>query len=687
MKFKESHLSKDVIGGASNGGNEKSPARSAPPGEKRVSQNEEEKDKIAAVLVRGLIALFSKMPLSASGHIGDFCGRLAYFLLFKKRRTAYWNIRAALGLRLSETQRKQELLEQFRHLGRNFTEVLTFEKLTNQEINSAVTIHGLERFEKIVAGGKGAVLITGHYGNWELLQVVAGIRGTPIHVLARDQRHPRLNEILMRQREAHGSVAVSRGMNVRFLLKALKEGKLVGVLGDQSAGRSGGILLPFFGRVTTIPTGAFELARRMGADVLPCFMARDAGGKHTIYVEEPLQAEGQDDAEVVQNQAAAYLRLLESHIERSPRQWLWQNKRWKYSWTRRIVVLSDKKPGHFKQTQAAAALFEKTQAYHGRSGLKFETQTVAIEYRSDFAARCLSVFGWLLLPVIRGRFKILNFFLTKDSAQALAGAQADFIFAAGSSMAPVQHLFAAETGAKKIVLMKPPFPYSLLKYDLAVVPAHDEGFIPKSNFRTLISPSGYLSGSFEEEAMQLKSEIKGDERPYAAVFVGGKTHEFDWTVADAEKLLSVLERATSKTGGFMLTTSRRTSVGVERFFKHQMGPTSVCRKLVIANEDSRAFVAKGMLGLAQRMIVTEDSLAMISEAVASGKPVIVIRNTSSRLPEKHRRFLDKLVEKNWITVASLQELSKVITSESVASSIAAVNQEKEALAQALERLL
>ena len=279
----------------------------------------------------------------------------------------------------------------------------------------------------------------------------------------------------------------------------------------------------------------------------------------------------------------------------------------------------------------------------------------------------------------------------QDSVKALMDAQADFIVTAGSAMAPIQHLFAAETGAKKIVLMKPSFPYSFLKYDLAIVPEHDEGFIPRHNFRTLISPSGYASGSFEEDAAQLKLEIKGDEKPCAAVFVGGKTHDFDWTVADAEKLLSILERATSKIGGFMLTTSRRTSIGVERFFQARFAsPPSAqptFRKLIIANEDSRAFVSKGMLGLAERMIVTEDSLAMISEAVASGKPVIVLRTAPSQLPEKHRRFLDKLVDKNWVTVTSFENLGRLLADENLASSVVALNQEKAALTEALERLL
>ena len=98
-------------------------------------------------------------------------------------------------------------------------------------------------------------------------------------------------------------------------------------------------------------------------------------------------------------------------------------------------------------------------------------------------------------------------------------------------------------------------------------------------------------------------------------------------------------------------------------------------------------MAKGMLGLAQKIIVTEDSLAMISEAVASGKPVIVLRVASNRLPEKHQRFLNQLVEKKWVSVANLQNLGQVMESESVTSSGNAIEEEKILLIEALQKLL
>lgn len=648
---------------------------------------EENKDRFLAEFAQFLINAAKFFPTAATGHFFDFVGRIAYFLLPGKRRIAYWNMRMALGKELTGKERRRQLRAQFRHLGRNLAEILTFEKLTRDEMLRTIQIEGWERIENAVASGRGAVLLTAHYGNWELMQIYSGLRGQPVHVLGREQKYPRLDELLMRQREVHGSVAVSRGMNVRFLLKALKEAKLVGVLGDQSAGRSGGILLPFFGKVTTVPTGAFDLAYRTRAVILPCFMIRVKDRQHQLYIEEALPETGTDDAEIVRSQAQAYFKRLEEYIRRSPRQWLWQNKRWKYSWTRKVVILSDQKPGHFKQSQAVASLFSQIKDYHGRPGLSFETKTIEIKYHSPGHAKVLFALGWLLLPLIRGRLDWLRFFISEKSLQDLSEVSADFIIAAGTSMAPIQHLFAAETGAKKIVLMKPSFPYHLFAYDLAIIPAHDEGWLPKHCFRTLISPSGYSDGNFDQETALLTAEISEGENPDVAVFIGGATREYDFTVADAEKIVSILERATAKTGGYMITTSRRTAVGVERFLKHNIGKISVCRKLVIASEDPRAFIAKGMLGLAHRVIVTEDSLAMISEAVASGKPVLVLRTHSTALPEKHRRFLEPLIRQGWVNTVSLAELSKALSEEIKADSAAAIKNEKNRLKDALEKLL
>lgn len=648
--------------------------------------NSEQKDQFYSGLMLNMIRVFKHVPLEVSGHIFDFGGRCAYFFLPKKRRDGYWSMRLALAGQLSEDQRRNELRAQFRHLARVLGEVLTFQKLNPAEVLRTIQADHWERLVDATKGGRGAVLLTAHYGNWELMQIYSGIRGQPVFALGRNQRFPRLNEILARQRELHGSTMVSRGMSMRTLFKTLKEAGYAGILGDESAGRDGGVLMPFFGKVTSVPTGAFELARRTNSVIVPCFMPRTHGDQHHFYVEEALPETGNSESEIIENQMKIYLAHLEKYIRRSPRQWLWQNKRWKYSWSREIVILSDRKPGHFKQSQAVAQIMSELDEYHGRKGLTFRTQTVEIDYHSDFHAKLFFVLGWLLLPFIRGRINMLRLFVKETSLEILKRIHADFIFTAGSSLAPLQHLFASETGAKKVVMMTPPAPYRWMGYDLAIVPAHDPKIL-KHTFQTLISPSGYGSDKLVKEAEQFAAEVKGKSAPEWAVFVGGKTRGFDVTLNDAQKLLSILNHAAVKIGGYVLTTSRRTSAEAAKVLMAQDETPELCQRRIDAREDTRSIVAKGMLGLAKRMIVTEDSLAMISEAVATGKPVIVLKLSSEQLPLKHRLFLEKLEKQKLVSCATLESLESVLAAPASPGAGEVISKEKSDLKEELRRLL
>jgi KDO2-lipid IV(A) lauroyltransferase len=643
-------------------------------------------DTIAYWLAGLLIFVCEHVPLATSLRIGDFFGK-AVFYCSKKRRVAYINLKNALGTKLTPAQRWQAVRTHYGSIGQNVIEVMSFRKLTRAHIEKHVTINHLERFQELVKSGRGGVLLTGHFGNWELLQVVAGLLGTPIHVLARDQKFPRLNELLNQLRETHGSVAVSRGAGLRALIRALREGKLIGVLGDQSAGKTDGILLPFFGRTTSVPVGAFELAIRTKALVMPCFMVRRGGADHEIFVGKVLEDDpARHNDERVRSLAAQYISALEEFIGQHPDQWLWENKRWKYSWDRKILILSDGKAGHFKQSDVVAEILAEYKEFHGRPGLKFTTDKILIEYRSGFHRALLAALAPFLRPFIQGRLSWLRPFLKEESQKAVENATADFIIAAGSSLAPVQQLLARETGAKTVVIMKPPFPYSVTRYDLAVVPAHDGGLMPKGNFRCVIMPSGYQKKDRSRDADELKAKTGGGNAGIA-VFVGGTAHHFDITVRDAEKLAGALIRASKKAGGYMLTTSRRTSKPVEQFLKGALGRDAACRLLVIANEENPSYAAGGMLEIADLLIVTEDSLAMISEAVGTGKKVIVLKLGEGELPAKHYRFHQILEQRGLVTVSGLDDLEKNITELMGKPAAPAVQRERGALAQKLGELL
>ena len=331
-------------------------------------------DWIAYGVARSLIFLFGRIPIETSLGIGDAIGKTVFYFS-KKRRVAYVNLKNALGTRLSPRERWKTVRDHYGHIGQNIVEVMSFPKLNPRHIEDHIKIHHLDRFEDLVKSGRGGVLLTGHFGNWELLQVVAGLRGTPIYVLARDQKFPKVNELLNQLRETHGSVAVGRGVGVRALIKALREKKMIGVLGDQSAGKTEGIILPFFGKKTSVPTGAFELAIRTDSLLMPSYMVRIDRSRHEIFVEETLQDDPSADTETrVRSLARQYLDSLERFISQYPGQWLWENKRWKYSWSRKIVILSDGKAGHFKQSDVVAEMMSSFTEFHGRAGLEFQTE-------------------------------------------------------------------------------------------------------------------------------------------------------------------------------------------------------------------------------------------------------------------------------------------------------------------------
>ena len=644
-------------------------------------------DRVACFAARLLIFLFEHIPFAVGLRIGDFLGHCVFYVS-KKRRVAYINLKATLGSQLTPGERRKAIRGHFGFMGQNVVEVMSFKQMKCKHHDLNVKIHGLERYEALLRSGHGGVLITAHFGNWELLQVWSGLRGTPIHVLTREQKYPRLNGLINELRESHGSVSVSRGAGIRGLIRALREKKMIGVLGDQSAGKTDGIILPFFGRRTSVPTGAFQLAHRTDALVMPFFIVRTGGPEHEVYSEEVLKDDPSLAPEArVEFQARQYLKVLEDFIRRFPNQWLWENKRWKYCWDRKIVILSDGKAGHFKQSGAVAEMLASFKEFHGRPGLKFETEEIRVEYRSAFHEAVLFFLAFLMKPWIQGKLHWLVPFFTPETQKAIEQANADFIIAAGSGLAPLQSLLVQETGAKSIVIMNPPFPYCMTDYDLAIVPAHDGGRVPKRTFRSVIMPSGYKTLDRGEDVKHLQSKLGQGVRPALAVFLGGATRDYDLTVSDAEKLCSALKRASLRAGDYMLTTSRRTSAHVERFLKSTLARDPACRFLVIANEDNPSYAAGGMLELADLLIVTEDSLAMISEAVGTGKRVIVLSLGEGELPEKHYRFHQILVQRGLVTLSGLADLEKNITELLKKPATPVLQREKDALIERLGALI
>ncbi|MSR77862.1 MAG: hypothetical protein EXS63_06535 [Candidatus Omnitrophica bacterium] len=610
--------------------------------------------------LRLLAGIFNAFPLRAALAVGRFGGRIAFYFFSRRRNEAYADLKAALDLSLSEKERWNILHRLFEHFGQMFVEVLRSSVFDEAEVNRYVQVHHWERCEPAPERKRGLIFLTAHLGNWELMQLVSGNLGQPIHVLAQKQKHPRMDQYLNQLRQSRGkTVSISQGMGIRGLLKVLQNKGVIGLLGDRSAGKHEGLILPFLGRKATIPVGAFEMARRTGSLLVPCFFIRRKGHFYDFHTEEPIDCGSPEDQDLTVP-VTRYVRLLEDVIRKYPEQWLWFGKRWKYTWTKRLLILSDGKPGHEKQSEAIASHFRSVQMQYDRPGMEYLVETIQVRFRSPWHKKLFSLVSLVYIPFAQGRLRFLKTFLEPSSYEKIAMASADFVISAGSGLVPVNLCLVRDFGAKSVVLMKPSFPFNWFRYDLAVIPAHDQGVVPRHSLRPLLAPNTMDAAKLGQDAEKLKSTLRDPSRIKISVFLGGDTRNFTMAISSLEYLFAELQRVSKKNGDYLITTSRRTPDTVVDYFRDRVLQDPSCQMFVAAKEDARSEVVGGMMALAEILVVTEDSISMISEAISTGKKVIVLTFRTTSLPKKHQRFQQLLKDRSVVTVSEPEHLEEAI---------------------------
>ena len=617
-------------------------------------------DWLTACFARILSLLLQALPLKTALSFGRAFG-IILFHTSARRHIAYVNLKAAFGDRFSAEERKEIVKRHFCNLAQTAVEVLRFPKMDQTFLERYVLVENREHYEQTVQKNQGAVLITPHFGNWELSQVLSAIVGRPMHVLARQQKHTKLDDFLNELRTTHGSIAIHKGGGVRDLIRTLRKGGMVGVLGDLSGGRSGDIVR-FFGRKTTAPSGVFEIAKRTNSIILPCFMVRLEGLKHQVFIEKPFPLvstgnEEKDIKETVQN----YYHLLETWISKYPEQWFWMYKRWKYCFTKRVLVLRDERAGHTNQSEAIAHEFEKLGGPLPED-YEFEFHSAQVKFKSSWHRRLFFLFAFFAYPFVQGRLGFLKFFLEPECVKPLCDTHADLIISAGSSLAPLNLLLKKENLAKSIVVMKPSFPYLAHFFDLLIVPVHDA--FPKRHthaVRTLITPSRMDDRLVQSSSQKIKEVVSlgsnGAKR--ISVFIGGKAKSYQFQPVEFRKWLTALKACAKESRSELLvTTSRRTDPEINTIVKEELGSYPATKLLVIANESNFENVTHGMLALSDVALVTEDSISMISEAISAGKNVLVMQLGNGKLPKKHSRFHQALESNALIHLADATNFSE-----------------------------
>lgn len=212
----------------------------------------------------------------------------------------------------------------YAHFGRVFADFLRTPIRSREEVLASTEVVGLEHLEAAEAEGKGCLILTGHFGNWERFGQWVVASGRDLTVVARDANQGKINERMLRLRQAAGLDVLSRGSAIRGIISRLRDERHVGILADQNDSE---IFVPFFGKPCGMVKGPATIHLRTGAPMVPGYAVWLSPGRYRIEFQPALVAE--EGFEPIEGITRAVCASLEAQIRKHPEQWLWMHDRWK----------------------------------------------------------------------------------------------------------------------------------------------------------------------------------------------------------------------------------------------------------------------------------------------------------------------------------------------------------------------
>ena len=276
-----------------------------------------------------MAALCDLLPLRAAEALGAVIGGLGYALGIR-RDVVVDQLSRAFPERSDEWVRDTARAS-FKHLGRETIAMLRMRHLTREEMVSiAGETNGsqVEHLRENIDAGRGAVIATAHFGNWEVAGGSLAARGVPLDVVVVKQANRLFNAEIVRTRERLGMRVIYKRDAPRRALAALREGRAVAFVSDQDA-RQAGVFVPFFGRPASTPRGPALMAVRTGAPLYVGYAKRLGPGRYIGAIEHVDVPRNGDVDDVVEKLTAAFTAKLEELIRENPEQYLWQHRRWK----------------------------------------------------------------------------------------------------------------------------------------------------------------------------------------------------------------------------------------------------------------------------------------------------------------------------------------------------------------------
>ena len=284
------------------------------------------------VLVLTIFLFFRLLPFRLAFRLGELVGWLLYHCDRPHRRIGLINLAVAFPEK-SHNQHCAILRESLLNLGRLIAEFCHLHTLTAENIAERVTFADFAHWQELVqkARSTGALILTGHFGNWELLACAHAHYGFPAHIIHRRLRNPLIDDLIVRERERCGNKVIRKTTAGIEVFRAIRQKALVVAAIDQNASGRMGVFVPFFSRLASTSAGLAGLALASGVPVIPGFLVRERGTwQHRIVILPPVEpVRTGNQQEDLQATTEKFSVVFQSMVEQYPDHWLWIHKRWK----------------------------------------------------------------------------------------------------------------------------------------------------------------------------------------------------------------------------------------------------------------------------------------------------------------------------------------------------------------------
>jgi KDO2-lipid IV(A) lauroyltransferase len=264
--------------------------------------------------------------------VGDIAGTIGYLIRRQDRAVARANLDLVLGDTVSRRRKRAIIRATFRRIGRVVLGLFWAPRLTPSRCAALVQGDDFWRtLRELEARGRGAILVTAHYGDWELLCLATAAAGFPLLMVAESMKNPGMEHLFSHHRTCTGNRTVPPRYAMLKLFRALKRGDRVAMMADVNGRRGrGGVWVNFFGLHVFNGTAMAELALRTQSAIVFAAMIPQAGGRFRVECHPPIEFVPTGDADAdVRELTQQVVDLHADWLRRDPEPWLWTYKRWK----------------------------------------------------------------------------------------------------------------------------------------------------------------------------------------------------------------------------------------------------------------------------------------------------------------------------------------------------------------------